>query len=124
MVALVCLLVKSLDRRDIVLLAVGLCPYSFCLGHSLPPVLQSRRVRGLPEGMVEAHGDAPVTHGATGVCHGDRSKRFLRLLEPKGVLDGDSALELRLCFCIARDGKVHGPKLFRIPSRMLVFFVR
>jgi hypothetical protein len=40
------------------------------------------------------------------------------------MLHGNRALELRLRFRAARDRKVYGPKLFRIPSRMLVFFVR
>jgi hypothetical protein len=40
------------------------------------------------------------------------------------VLHGDRALELRLRFGVARNGKVHSPKLFRVPGRVLVFFVR
>jgi hypothetical protein len=40
------------------------------------------------------------------------------------VQERDGARELSLRFPIARDRKVYGPKLFEVPSRMLVFFVR
>jgi hypothetical protein len=73
--------------------------------------------------MVEAHGNAPVAHGALGVCGGDVGKSLAGLLKPKGVLHGERTVELLLCGGATRNREVDFAQMLGIPGPVIVFLV-
>src|SRR5262245_43642866 len=58
-----------------------------------------------PDLVPDAHGDAPVRHGAIRFCLGDRSKFLQRLPVPERVQRRERGIEARLNVGTARDGK-------------------
>src|SRR5258708_1390332 len=96
MIELVSVFVKNLDRRYVISLA--LTPYAggLCLFHRAQSLLQLCRGWRRPNGMVIAHGDAPVAHPAPRVSDGNFGERLFSFVILKGMEPGDCAIELFL----------------------------
>src|SRR5713101_3358757 len=123
MIELVCILIKSLDCRDVAPFTVGLGAHSLCFLHSSPPLLQHRLARVFPEGIPQAHRDAPVAHRTVWVHLSDGSEPLACFFKPEGMQQSDSTLEWLLDSCVTGDRKVHCPYFLGVPGRMLVSFI-
>ena len=70
-------------------------------------------VRELPNLVVQAHGLAPMRHGALGLARGHIREGLLRFLVLEGVQQRETFFERGLHVARARRGKIHFAKLVR-----------
>ena len=86
--------VEGRDGCDVGLLArSGGAVGGFRLVNFVEAVLDDFGVRVIPELMPQAHGHAPVRHGAVGIVDGNLLEFFFGLFVPEGVQQGYAALE-------------------------------
>src|SRR5258708_5286085 len=112
MIELVSILVKNFYRRDVVSLTLSLCADALCLFDGVRSLLQLCRGRRRPDGMVVAHGNAPVTHATSRIGDGNFAKRLFSLFILERMEPGDGAIEFPLCLGITGDREVDLPELF------------
>ncbi len=105
--------IERLQGEDVIALA-GRRP-----GLHLAGLLQFRRgpldgwcIRLIPELMPQAHGLAPVRHGALRVLLFDVEKSLLRLFVPERMQQRDTLFECLLRVRSTRHGKMHRAQLF------------
>ena len=110
MIELVSVLVKNLDRRDVVSLALSPCARDLCLFHRARSLLQLDRGWRSPEGMVLAHGDAPESHAALRVGDGNVGERLFSRFILERMEPGDRAIELPPGSDVAGDWEIDLPK--------------
>src|SRR3974377_1199772 len=96
MVELVIVSVEGRDRRDVVLLTLGLGRSRHRLLDRPRARLQGRWARRIPQRVPMAHRDAPIADRAGGLGFGDRGEALPRLGIPEGVQGPDRVLELML----------------------------
>ena len=110
-------LIEQGNGRDIIVLAFGPHPHRFGLAEDCLTFLQGFGSRWSGERIPqEADGDSPIPHRTAGVGLQDSMKCFDGFGEPERVEQGHSTVELRLCFCTARGGKVHIAELVSVGS--------
>src|SRR5258706_2522135 len=107
MIELVSVFVKSLDRRDVISLALSSCAHGLCVFHRAQSLLQLCRGWRSPDGMVIAHGNAPVAHPAPRVGDGNFGECLLSLFILEGMEPGDCAIELFLSGGGTRYGEIY-----------------
>src|SRR6267143_3348551 len=89
-------LVKNLDGRDVISLALSPCANDLCLGDRARSFLQLCRGWRRPDGMVIAHRDAPVTHAASRVSDGNFGECLFSIFILERMEPGDGPIELLL----------------------------
>jgi hypothetical protein len=99
--------VENFDGGDVIALAGGLCTGGLRLRHGGRALLQIGRGGRCPNGMIEAHGDAPVRHGASGIGAEDLREGPLGFVVPEGMQHRDAPVENRLHGRAARDRKMY-----------------
>src|SRR6202790_4903621 len=116
--------IERLQGQDVIALAVSR-PSLYLAG-----LLQLRRgpldgwcVRPIPELMPQAHGLAPVRHGALRVLLFDVEKSLLRLFVPERMQQRDTLFECLLRVRSTRHGKMHRAQLFLCELLVMMTFV-
>jgi hypothetical protein len=116
--------VERLQGQDVIALAVSRP------GLHLAGLLQLRRgpldgwrIRLIPELMPQAHGLAPVRHGALRVLLFDVEKSLLRLFVPERMQQRDTLFECLLRLRSTRHGKMHRAQLFLREFLVMMAFI-
>src|SRR5215212_3189986 len=112
MIEVLVVLVESLHRRYVSLLARCSRRYRLRLFNSAPTLLQLRRRGRSPERMVITHSDAPVAHATLRVHDGNFRKSFLSLFVFKRMKPRDCMIELRLRLAVTGYVEIHPPEFF------------
>ncbi len=87
----------------------------------LGSALDGGGVRLIPELVPQAHGHAPVRHGAFRVLLLYLEKSFFRFLVPERVQQGDTFFESLLSVGCARDGEMYGAQLLSCDFVVMAF---
>jgi hypothetical protein len=74
--------------------------------------------------MIKTHRDSPVAHAALRISLRDFGESFRGFFVPKGMQEGDRAIELLLRRTIARDGKVDAAEFFSHLMFVLIHLLR
>src|SRR5437763_1722559 len=96
MIESVGVLVKVLDGRNVISLALSPSANDLCSCDRARSFLQLRRGWRRPDGMVVADGNAPVSHAASRVSDGNFGKCLFSIFILERMEPGDRPIELLL----------------------------